>query len=345
MLFTSSIIIGFVRLSLLLLFLFYLNRRFINTSESNNFLEFLVHQWFKYGSIIGIMLFVTVQLSIYDFLECMIILLLIISVDIIGFNNILNFRDYFERFSKKYILKILKYIDNKESPLALIALKNKDSNRGNGYFIFFIVTIIAAAAFGSRYYLFKYDLYSLSGSWLIDLQKVTDFDSQIWFLNEIAVGGELAFTNFYSKIADVSPEIALQSIAILESTLLSILLFWAVRKITPSKTIAPMLAALSFALAFTLMPINIYFLLEHKPIYMGMAFGLPVMIFLLRPTLLKFRQLNYFFSIILAFTTIGLIDRGKWSAALDIDLILILYHSRRDINIGHRANSRTRGVT
>ncbi len=308
MLLTSSIISGFLRLGFLLLFLFYLNRRFINTSESNNFLEFLVHQWFKYGSIIGVMLFLTIQLSIYDLLDCLLILLTIITIDIIGFRNIVNFKIYYKKTSKKNILELLKFIDHKKSFTGWIGLKKKEASRGNGYFIFILILIIGIVAFGSRLYFFKYDLYSLSGIWIMDLEKVIDFDSQIWFLNEIAVGGELAFANFYGKITDVSPEIALQSIAILEATLLSILMFWVIRKITPSKSIAPVLAGLSFALAYTLTPINIYFLLQHKPIFLGMAFGLPAMIFLLKPTLLKFKHLNYFFSILLAFITIGLID-------------------------------------
>ena len=240
--------------------------------------------------------------------NCLILLFLIITVDIIGFKSIRKYRDYFDAFAKKNIHNLLKSIELQRPFNSWLSFKKKTTLPGNGYFIFFLIFLLAIVTFGSRYYFFKYDLYSLSGIWISDLEQVIDFDSQIWFLNQIKVGGDLAFVNFYGKLTDVSPEIALQSMGILESTLLSILLFWTIRKITPSKSLAPILASLSFALAYTITPINIYFLLQNKPIFLAMGFGLPTMVFMLRPALLKFNVRNYFFSILFVFITIGLID-------------------------------------
>lgn len=292
----------------MLLVLFYFNRRLVNPSDSNNFLEFLVNQWFKYGSIIGIIIFLTVQLSIYSLINCVILLIFIIIVDYIGLKNLRRFRGYIDESARKNIYKTLKSIELNRPTASWFTIKRKTTNNTNGWFLFFLVVVLASITYGSRFYFFKYDLYSLSGVWIADLQKVIDFDSQIWFLNDTAVNGDLAFVNFYGKLADVSPEIALQSMGLLESTLLSILLFWVMRKITMSKYLAPVVASLSFALAYTLTPTNIYFLLQNKPIFLAMAFGLPVMVFLLRPSLLKYRKINYLFSILAAFITIGLID-------------------------------------
>ncbi|RZJ30498.1 MAG: hypothetical protein EOO48_04830 [Flavobacterium sp.] len=306
--FTSSIILGFIRLCFMLLVLFYFNRKLVNPSDSNNFLEFVVNQWFKYGSIIGIIVFITVQLNIYDLFNCVILLILVIIIDYIGLKNLLRFRRYVKEVSKKNLHNALKSIELNRPVLSWFAVKKRITSTSNGYFMFFLVAALAGITFGSRYYFFKYDLYSLSGVWIADLQKVIDFDLQIWFLNDTAVNGDFAFINFYAKMANVSPEIALQSMGILESTLLSVLLFWLVRKVTTSKYIGPILAALSFALAYTLTPTNIYFLLQNKPIFLAMAFGLPTMVFLLKPNLLKYRKLNYLISLILVFITIGLID-------------------------------------
>lgn len=291
----------------MLLVLFYLNRRLVNSSGNNNFLEFLVNQWFKYGSLIGIIVFVTVQLSIYSLVNCMILLLIVIVVDFVGLRNIKRFRDYIDDASRRNLYNALKSIELKRPVLSWFALR-RNPERRKSWFIFVLIVILAAITFGSRYYFFTYDQYSLSGVWIADLQKVIDFDSQIWFLNDTAVNGDLAFVNFYAKMANVSPEIALQSMGLLESTMLSILLFWVIRKISPSNSIAPIVAALSFALAYTLMPANIYFLLQNRPIFLAMGFGLPVMVFLLRPNLLKYRKINYLFSMMAAFVTIGLVD-------------------------------------
>ena len=75
--------------------------------------------------------------------------------------------------------------------------------------------------------------------------------------------------NLYGKITDVSPEIALQVIAILESTLLSVIIFWTINKLSPSKFIAPIIASLSFGLVYVLTPLNVYFLLKGNPIFLA----------------------------------------------------------------------------
>jgi hypothetical protein len=286
-----------------------MNRKLVNSSGSNNFLEFLVNQWFKYGSLIGIIVFVTVQLSIYSLVNCIILLMVVIVVDFVGLRNLKRIREYIDDSSRRNIYNALKSIELRRPILSWFAIRRQTTERkGSGWIVFIVIVVLAAITFGSRYYFLRYDQYSLSGIWIADLQKVIDFDSQIWFLNDTAVNGDLAFVNFYSKMANVSPEIALQSMGLLESTMLSIFLFWVIRKISPSKTIAPIIAALSFALAYTLTPTNIYFLLQNRPIFLAMGFGLPVMVFLLRPNLLKYRKTNYLFTMMAAFITIGLVD-------------------------------------
>src|SRR6476660_2588319 len=244
MILTSSIILGFIRVCFMLLVLFYMNRKLVNPSSSNNFLEFLVNQWFKYGSLIGIIVFVTVQLSIYTLINCVIILFAVIVIDYIGLRNLKRFRAYVDDSSRRNIYNAIKSIELNRPIWSWFAIKRVTSERkGSGWLVFVLVLVLAAITFGSRYYFFKYDQYSLSGVWIADLQKVIDFDSQIWFLNDTAVNGDLAFVNFYSKMANVSPEIALQSMGLLESTMLSVLLFWVIRKIAPSNSIAPIAAA------------------------------------------------------------------------------------------------------
>ncbi|HLF52856.1 hypothetical protein [Flavobacterium sp.] len=308
MLFTSSILLGFMRLCAMLLFLFYVNRKWVSKSASNTFLEFLVHQWFRYGSIIGIVIFVTIQLSIYDLLNCVLILLFIIAVDIIGFRNLKNPGTYFDNKIKSIVHKLLKKIELNKSLSSWFVFKKKDPVQINGYFILLLVIVLTAITFISRFYFFKYDLYTLSGIWVSDLEQVVNFDNQKWFFHGMTVAGNLAFVNFYAKITDVSPEIALQSIGILESVLISVLLFWTIRTITFSKYMAPIIATFSFAMLYTIIPININFLLQSKSTFLALTFAFPSMVFLLKPGLLKLKKINYFFSFFLVFIVIGLID-------------------------------------
>lgn len=280
----------------------------VNRSGTNNFLEFLVRQWFFYGSTIGIMIFLTVQLGFYDLLNCLIILTLIILIDFIGLEKLKTPREYLEKRVKWNINKLIKNIELKNSFLSWFAIKRNKKTVYRGFFLLFMIVALVSITFLSRYYFFKYDSYTLSGVWITDLEKVINFDYQIWFGTEPTVIGDLAFVNFYGKIVNVSPEIALQSIGILESALLGIILFWVIRKITSSKHLAPIVAALSFGLLYTLSPINIYFLLQNKPVFLALTFALPVMVYYLKPGLLKMSGRNYFFSFLLVFIAIGLID-------------------------------------
>lgn len=291
----------------MLLVLFYLNRKWINQSASNTFTEFLVHQWFKYGSIAGLVIFVTVQLNIYDLLNCFLILLFVIIIDSIGIQNIKS-SVYFDNKIKAVIHKLLKRIELHKSLSSWISFKKNDSVLKNIFFELALFLMLAFITFVSRYYFFRYDLYSLSNMWILDLEKINAFDAQHWFSDGMALGGDLAFVNFYSKITAVSPEIALQSIGILESILLSLLLFWMMRKITLSNYFAPIIAALSFALIYTLTPININFLLQTKSTFLALTFAFPAMVFILKPGMLKIKKLNYFISFVVIFMVIGLID-------------------------------------
>lgn len=308
MLLTNSMLLGFTRLCLLVLLLFYLNRKLVNQSESNDFVAFLVSQWFRYGSITGLVLFVTIQIGIYNLLNCILILLTIIAIDSIGFRNLKNIKTAFRIKVKSILHQLLKGIEGKQSIFSYLGFQDKGDSQTNSYFLFFLIVAWTVITFISRYYFFKYDLYSLSNIWISDLEKVIDFDSQNWFSEDINEMGHLAFVNFYAKITDVSPEIALQSMGIVVSVLITIILFWLIRTITTSKILAPLIAAFSFALLYTITPVNIDFLLQSKATIFALTFAIPAMVFLIKTSLLKLNELNCFFSFLVVFVIIGLID-------------------------------------
>ena len=98
--FPISIALGFFRLCLLLLFLYYMNRKLINSSRSNNFLDFIIRLWFKYGSITGLVVFATIQLGIYNLVNILIIMGIILLIDVIGFDNFFHLRRNIETTAK-----------------------------------------------------------------------------------------------------------------------------------------------------------------------------------------------------------------------------------------------------
>jgi hypothetical protein len=305
---TSSIVVGFLRFSLFLLFLYYLNRKFVNKSDSNNFLEFIIHNWYRYGSITAIVLFLMIQFGIYDLLNLLVILLVIVFLDYAGLKNIRHIKTYIHTGTKNLLRVLIKRVELRRPLWIWLDYKHKKSINGRRYYIFFLCGTLAIITFMARYYFFKYDQYTLSSLWLFELQKVHDFDLQIWFLNEVMVNGSLAFANLYGKMTQVSPEIALTSLGLLEATFMSVIIFWLIRKLTFPGMLAPVIATLSFALAFTLIPVNIYFFLQHKPVFLAMTLAFPAMLYMVRPGSLKFKRHNYFFAQAICFIAIGLIN-------------------------------------
>lgn len=279
-------------------------------SNHIHFLDFIINYWFRYAGVLVVVIFVLVESDTYNLFNCFFVLSILIGIDVIGIQNLRNPKHYFRANIRAGLLNFLRNIENKKSFWFWFSLEpNKKKNRHkHNTFIFILTILIGGITFLSRYYFIIYDNYSLSDAWIYDLNKVIQFDNQYWFTFELATDAELAVVNFYGKITDVSPEIALQVIAILESTLLAIIIFWMINKLTPSKFIAPTIAALFFSLVYVLTPLNVYFLLKGNSIFLGLTFALPAFAFYLKPTLLKLSRTSYFFSFVFIFITIGLTD-------------------------------------
>ena len=305
---SNSLLFGFIRLFGILLFLFYINKKGMYKSVSNTFLEFLVLQWFKLGSILGIIIFIMVQLNSYDLIGCLIMMMIIMVIDSIGFKKLRHPWMYFNTRIKNFLHVVLKSIELKKPIISWFQINNKNTIGKQSLFAFILIMIVVTITFVSRWYFLKYDLYFLSNVWISDLEKVTGFDDQNWFSPDLSVAGEFAYINFYAKMFNLSPETAIQSIGILESILIGILLFWILQKITYSLFYAPIIAALSFALLYTIMPFNIHYLLQNNSIFLALTFLLPAFVFILKPNLLKLKQRNYFFSFLIVFFVVGLIN-------------------------------------
>ena len=308
MILSSSILLGFIRLVFLLLFLYYCNNKLVKREDSHSLLQFIVNEWFKYGSLSLLVVFVLIQLSVYSLINYLLIMLLLILIDVVGIKNFKNPIRYFKDISKSRFFEFLKDNENKKPIKELIRLEKPKKITDDRVFIFYATLFLIVAAFIGRYYFYVYDIYLLSDLWLNELNKVILFDENIWFNGTVSVEGELALSNLFSKLVDVSPEVGLQSLAILETILLSLVIFWALRKITFSRVLAPMIAFLAFVFLYTFSPIEIHYLLQNESVLMGLTLAIPSMIYTLRPDIIKFKKVNYFVSFVICFFAIGLVD-------------------------------------
>lgn len=308
MIYSVSIALGFVRLSLLVLVLFYLNRKFVNYRKPENIFDFIANQWFKYGSLLVILLFILVQLKIYNLFNTLLIFFFMIIIDYIGLKKLKAALTFSSKKVKKKTFELIKNIELKKDWSFYVTTKTDKTIRSKRLWLMVLLFILGFITFFSRYYFTKYDVYALSNLWILELEQVVEFNKQNWFLNGVSPVGELAMINFYSKISSISPEIALESMGIIESVLIGILIFWTISKITTSKIIAPIVACLFFALCYIISPINISYILQHKPMFLALSIAIPGMVFYLNPTVMKFNKKNYLYNFIFAFVAIGLID-------------------------------------
>lgn len=325
---TSSILLGFIRLCFILLFLFYLNRKFVNVTKHVHFLDFIVMNWFRYAAVLVIVIFTLVELDAYNLFNCFFVFGILIGIDIIGIKNLKNPKHYFRTHIRAGLLTFLRNIENKKSFWFWFSFDRNKHKKDHNNFILLLTIFIGGITFLSRYYFIIYDNYSLSDAWIYDLNKVIQFDNQYWFTFELATDAELAIVNFYGKITDVSPEIALQVIAILESTLLAVMIFWIINKLTPSKFVAPTIAALFFSLVYVLTPLNVYFLLKGNPTFLALTFALPAFAFYIKPTLSKLSRTSYFFGFLFIFITVGLTDLFTYCILIPPFLIIGLLFTK-----------------
>lgn len=233
---------------------------------------------------------------------------MIITIDYIGIKNLKNPFVFLKNNINAFFYDLLKHIEEKKPLWDLVKFDKGSETRKDRVFIFYVTLALLILAFIGRFYFYKYDTFVFSDLWISNLKRIIAIDNQVWFDTEIVTSGEKGMANLYGKITDVSPEVALESLAIIESVLISLILFWTIRQITLSETFAPFVAFSSFVFLYAISPIEIHYLLQSVPVLLGLSLALPAMVYTLRPDILKFKKINYFFSLTICFIAIGFID-------------------------------------
>ncbi|PIQ48467.1 MAG: hypothetical protein COW03_10075 [Cytophagales bacterium CG12_big_fil_rev_8_21_14_0_65_40_12] len=305
--YTDSIFIGMIRLFLWILFLYVIKRLLFKGKGSKNQVNSMANLWATYGSGTLVLIFVLIQLQSYDLMTCIFIMLLIFGFRLIGIKNLFEDSRQFKRKRKMILLRVIENVEDKEPIIDVV--EEKPSKRLSINFEFLIMVIPAFLALFIRFYLMNFDDYQLSASWFQELNTVKNFTKQIWFNDELAMVGEYALLNFYAKITGISPEIALESFGLLQSFILSFIIFWFMNVMTSSKITVPLITALGFALFFNWAPLDLSQITHSKQTLMALTFVLPVMVYIKKPWVLYTNKpKSYFLKMAVIFCGIALID-------------------------------------
>lgn len=330
MILASSIIIGFIRFCLIVLFLYYLNNKIVKSNSKHNLLQFIVKNWFKYGSISVILVFILVEMNVFSLLNYLFIILLIIFIDFVGIKNLKNPFRYLKESINQSFYSLIKHIESKKSVWELIKFESNPETKKEHKFIFYITIALITLAFIGRFYFYKFDTFIFSDLWISSLKRIISFDNQVWFETDIVTSGEKGLANLYGKITSVSPEVAIESLAIIENVLISIIIYWTIREITLSDTFAPLIAFVSFVFIYTLSPIEIHYLLQNEPVILGLTLALPAMVYTLKPRIIGTKKINFFLLLTVCFVAIGLINLFVLYILLPPFYLIILLFFKRD---------------
>ena len=159
----------------------------------------------------------------------------------------------------------------------------------------------------SRSSLFKEDIFTLSYNWFNKLDLINGLSLKNWFFHPGEMMGDYLLINLYAKLTHITNAEALQSFGLLESALLSLIIYWVVFKI--SRKHAPgILAGASFALLYSFLPINIDLLAEHKSVFTALIIAVPTMFFGIFPQGFRFNRKLIFGWFFALFITIIILD-------------------------------------
>ncbi|TQI72084.1 hypothetical protein JM79_3038 [Gramella sp. Hel_I_59] len=293
----SATLLGPLRILLFFLFSYILYRLTAVKLSYQTGIEFFVPRFVMgLSAAIIVSLFLT-QINGFD---TMLILMITSLFFVLSFLNLKRKKPIKAQLQKIYSRLILYVVIRFEANRSLVERKNFRKRKPQTleakktkFWQIGIALFIFAAMFMSRYYFLQYDNYLLSSSWYEDLDKVKAIAEQTWFSVVSDSMGGYAIISLYAKISGLSDMLALSNAGFIESALLAVIIYWALYKIT-HKHGPGLLAALVFGFGYTIIPLNIDSVLQHKSVFLAMTLALPLMIFNMYPTSFRQKKSNYF---------------------------------------------------
>ena len=293
----SATLLGPLRILLFFLFFYILYRLTAVKLSYQTGIEFFVPRFVMgLSAAIIVSLFLT-QINGFD---TMLILMITSLFFVLSFLNLKRKKPLKAQLQKIYSRLILYVVIRFEANRSLVERKNFRKRKPQTleakktkFWQIGVALFIFAAMFMSRYYLLQYDNYLLSSSWYEDLDKVKAIAEQTWFSVVSDSMGGYAIISLYAKISGLSDMLALSNAGFIESALLAVIIYWALYKIT-HKHGPGLLAALVFGFGYTIIPLNIDSVLQHKSVFLSMTLALPLMIFNIYPTSFRQKKSNYF---------------------------------------------------
>jgi hypothetical protein len=315
--FTPSMIMGPVRLILFFAFIVFLKNLGGREKSVYNGLDYFVPGYAFYLSAFVLGSYLLIQVNAFD--EFVLLLavfgfilfaLLNLKWDKTLLSQLAQKRNYLLLFAVRNFEKYKTFRSIFQTPPKIKKTKSSKflAKRRDIRIQYGILIFVAAMAYGSRYYFYAFDTYMLSDLWYDDLRYLKELDAQKWLFTNGSMMGEFAVISLYALISDTSDAIALQSFGLLESAVLAGMLFWTTSRLTGSRYVPGLVAALSFTFLYGFIPLDVSLLTQHKSVFLALTLVLPLLVFVLKPGTLSDNSRFYFLKLLVIFSAIAFID-------------------------------------
>lgn len=330
--FTPSMILGPIRVLILILFLFALKRTISLRTSNQVGLDYIVSRYIIIISFIIILSFILTLINAFDTLSVLTISFLISIFIFLNLNLKKPLRLQLKKIRKRIIIYSVKRFESKKN---LVDLKNlrkpKDYSKAHQTRLskkqllwqLGIAITLAVLTFFTRYYFILYDNYMLSDLWFKEFKILKLFNIQEGFYNQLS--GEEVLINLYSKISGVTEAIALQSFGLLEASILSVVIFWSIYKISRGRYVPALIGTLSFIFLYYLLPFNIDLITKHSSLYLAMSIAIPLIIYTAEPESLRIKTSSYFKWTLILYFAIALTNSFVFLIVIPCMLVILLF--------------------
>lgn len=316
--FSLPFLSGPFRLGLFLLFFILIHKltqsRTIKIKSSSKYAK----NFTFYASTIILLCFALIQINAFDRFIILFLLFGFILVKALNLRWNQNILHQLQQRKDSFLFFLVRNFDRYSSFSELvkslypksekIKYKTRVLLKNQNILLFVVLLFIITSAYLTRFYFFHFDTYSLTDAWYNDLLKMKGLHSQKWLISEGSMLGEYTLIALYGLITNISDAMALHSFGLIESVVLSVSIFWCTSKITHTKFIPGLLAALSFIFLYGLLPLNIGLITQHKSVFLALCISLPAIVFVLIPNSFTSYKKEYVIKLFIIFCAIGFVN-------------------------------------
>lgn len=284
------------------------------TTKNNKQLKHLVVGHTQVLAVSLVVSFILIQINAFDRFSIFLLIFCVILWKALKFNRTVPILEQLNHKKENLIRSWIRMVETEKYPSIHLGryfsknfIKEKIKSFGHQRVLMWcLLGIITSLAYVSRSYLYDFDRYTLSDLWQQDLMLLKSIDHHEWFSTQNFVLGEYVMIALYKQLTNISWIEALLSFGLIESALMSGIIFWYISKITRTVIFPGVVGSFAFIFLYGFLVLDIGTIAQHKPIFFALLLFLPASAIMLNPTQYSHSPKNIFKKLFWLFIGISL---------------------------------------